>query len=144
MSAKIMKRIFAKIKSKSGMTFSIEAMIWIVVLLGLLLGFLEYARHMSRISDCQQIADSMSRQIALKGAVDTGVDEYLHSLEQIFHMDVEMAVAGNFMSGTNKLQAETSFEVTITYKTDLAIGIIKSRKEKVYAAKAVGTSEEYH
>ncbi|MEG0091566.1 MAG: hypothetical protein RSA20_07070, partial [Oscillospiraceae bacterium] len=63
---------------------------------------------------------------------------------QIFHMDVEMAVAGNFMSGTNKLQAETSFEVTITYKTDLAIGIIKSRKEKVYAAKAVGTSEEYH
>lgn len=144
MLAKAMKKIFAKAKNKDGFAFSLEVMIWIVVILGLLLGLLEYARHMARISDCQQIADSMARQIALKGAVDGSVDEYLQDLERIFNMDVEMRVAGNFMGGTNKLQAETAFEVTIEYKTDLAVGIIKSRKEKVYAAKAVGTSEEYH
>lgn len=144
MLASRMNKIIDKIKSKRGMVFSLEAMVWVVIFLGLLLGVMEYSRHMARISDCQQIADSMARQIALKGAVDGSVNEYLVDLERIFKMDVDMEVSGNFMGGTNKLQVETAFSVTIKYKTNLSIGIIKSRKERVYVAKAVGTSEEYH
>lgn len=139
-----MKNIFKKIYSKKGAIITIDSMVWIVVFLGLLLGGMEVFRHIQRIQDTKSIAQSIARQVSLRGAVDSNIDSFINELERAYNMDVQVNVDGNYIGGTRKLQLETPFTVTVTYHTDFKIGIIKLKEGMVYSARAVGTSEKYH
>ncbi len=139
-----MKNILKKILSKKGGIITIDSMIWVVIFLGLLLGGMEVFRHIQRIQDTKSIAQSIARQVSLKGAVDSNIDSFVNELEQAYNMDIQVKVDGNYIGGSKKLQLETPFTVTVTYNTDFKIGIIKLKEGMVYSAKAVGTSEKYH
>ena len=139
-----MKNIFKKIYSKKGAIITIDSMVWIVVFLGLLLGGMEVFRHIQRIQDTKSIAQSIARQVSLRGAVDSNIDSFINELERAYNMDVQVNVDGNYIGGTRKLQLETPFTVTVTYHTNFKIGIIKLKEGMVYSARAVGTSEKYH
>jgi|GEM_PF-5803731 len=121
------------------------AVIFVISALTLLIsGFVTTWGQMSKRDDLQQIAQTMAREIALEGEVNSTIQRRLENVEQLMRMDVDMDVDGSYIGTSKKLRTESDFTVTISYHTKYGVGWINWRKEKTYVAKATGTVEEYH
>ncbi|WP_162840844.1 DUF4320 family protein [Hydrogenoanaerobacterium saccharovorans] len=137
-------KVINKLQSKNGSSEFIAA---IIVFMGLSLfisGGISVWGQMSKRDDLQQIAQTMAREIALEGEVNSTIQRRLENVEQLMRMDVDMDVDGSYIGTSKKLRTESDFTVTISYHTKYGVGWINWRKEKTYVAKATGTVEEYH
>lgn len=142
-----MRKLVIKVRSKIGSTKGVaDLVVGILVFASLALfasGGVSLWGQMVKLDDLQQMAQAMAREIALEGRIDGRVESRLEDLQDIMRMDVEMDVDGDFIGGTQKLRLQSDFTVTLSYKTDYGVGWINWGRDKTYAAKAVGTAEQY-
>lgn len=141
----ILNALRRRLSGRNGFSDLITGILIVVVVATLFCGTIAIFGQASRIDDLQQIAQLMAREISLTGALNTKVSDRLSDLEDLFRMDVELDVEGDFIGNSDKLKLESHFTVTVSYKTKYGVGgIINFKEEETYVARAAGIVEEYH
>lgn len=132
-----LKRIWAKLKDKRGMSQYLEFMIAFVMLMTIIATAIEVAGVLSIKKGIEDTATETARYIELRGEIDSAVYREFDRLKDVTGVDCELSVDGDYCSG-KKLQLEAPFTVTVQ-----AQGHIFSVKVPL-TAKATGRSEVYH
>lgn len=136
---------FVKLRCRRGDSNLISMMIILPVILAFLCGGILIFIQTSKLDNIRQIAQLMAREVALTGRVDDNAMNRLEDLEQLYKMEVEMEVDGDYLGSSKKLRLESNFEVTITYHDKYGMGgLLSWGKEATYVRKASGIVEEYH
>ncbi|MEG1448285.1 MAG: DUF4320 family protein [Oscillospiraceae bacterium] len=137
-------KIINKLKQKQGDSSLVPVPFIVVLFVGLLFFQIQTLGQTSKIDKLEQMASLIAREISLTGSVDKNIENRLNYLENnVFNMDVDLDVNGDFKGGSKKLQLESDFEVVISYDTEYKNALLKKTKEKTYYGKAVGKVENY-
>ena len=139
---KNLKRLIKRAKCKKGFSNFLSFSVVCVFFIGMLIFQISALSQTSKIDKLEQMASLIAKEISLTGKVDKNIDNQLDYLENnVFHMDVDLDVRGDFKGNSRKLQMESDFEVIITYDTTFDTPF--HSKEKTYYGKAVGKVENY-
>lgn len=94
------------------------------------------------VQNLNQMAQQVAREISLEGAVNARVEQRLESLEEMYQLDTELEVRGNYYTGTRKLHLQSEFTVILTHhRQENFMGL---GGDKTYVVKAAGIAEQYH
>lgn len=140
-----MKIARRKLSECHGFSDLITSIFVVIIVATLFCGTIAIFGQASRIDNLQQMAQLMAREISLEGALNQTVTDRFDVLQDMFKMDAELSVDGDFIGSSDKLKLESPFTVTVKYKTKYGVGgIINFKEEETYIAKAAGIVEEYH
>lgn len=94
------------------------------------------------VQNMNQMARQIAREISLEGAVNFRVEQRLESLEEMYRLDTDLEVRGNYYTGSQKLRLQSEFTVILTHRRQE--NFMGMGGEKAYVVKASGIAEQYH
>ncbi|MEG0273145.1 MAG: DUF4320 family protein [Hydrogenoanaerobacterium sp.] len=129
-----------KLREKRGSIMigvSVTILVFTMVLM-IIITFVPLYNHKQALDTA---ATEIARYIEIKGAVNREVFNYVEEIKNTINLNFDFSVDANY-TGSQNIQLEDKFTVTLTYDTKFGIGGIMSIPIRI-TGKGYGVSEKY-